>query len=491
MAERMQERQTAEYPAVLPEGDAAPSPVKKPKHRMLATTKKAHIFCACVLVFMLVQWCIFFLYGTFNSILLAFQHYDPATETQVFYPGQQLFKNFGDFLTDLFSSSRPLGRYFLNGMVYHLTGLVCLPISLIFAFIIYKDMLAAGFMKVVLFIPSIISTMVIALLFKTFMTQGLLGVWTNLLSKPYDQFLSPIADDTKVFLTLVLYQFFFGLPGSLLINIGTMSRTPKELVEFGEMEGMSYFQEFWYITLPLMFPVLQIYCLGMFTGFFTAQGPLYAIYGDWTLALAAYNCGPGNVNKAIRRAGGQASSFWDIYPYLPRETRGYVPSFIAATYVYTFHYQHDLQPAETNLPLATDTVMIHRPMHLDQVASSLEIPKEVLRSLNPQYKLDIIPASTKAYPLTLPLADITRYIDNEAAILAKDTVYLAQYLQPSRTEPDKQVFALDSFTYRVKSGDTLSGIAKKHHVTVAQLMKWNNLKSANRLRVGQRLEIYR
>lgn len=217
---------------------------------------------------------------------------------------------------------------------------------------------------------------------------------------------------------------------------------------------------------------------------------LYDIYGDWTLALAAYNCGPGNVNKAIRRAGGEAASFWDIYPYLPRETRGYVPSFIAATYVYTFHFQHDLQPAALDLPLATDTVMISRPMHLDQVASSLEIPKEVLRSLNPQYKLDIIPATTKSYPLTLPLADITRYIDNEEAILAKDTIYMAQYLQTSRTDPNKQVFALDSFTYRVKSGDTLSTIAKKHHVTVAQLMKWNNLKSANRLRVGQRLEIY-
>lgn len=218
---------------------------------------------------------------------------------------------------------------------------------------------------------------------------------------------------------------------------------------------------------------------------------LYDIYGDWTLALAAYNCGPGNVNKAIRRAGGEAASFWDIYPYLPRETRGYVPSFIAATYVYTFHFQHDLRPAALDLPLATDTVMINRPMHLDQVASSLEIPKEVLRSLNPQYKLDIIPATTKSYPLTLPLADITRYIDNEEAILAKDTVYMAQYLQKSHTDPNKQVFALDSFTYRVKSGDTLSTIAKKHHVTVAQLMKWNNLKSANRLRVGQRLEIYR
>ena len=218
---------------------------------------------------------------------------------------------------------------------------------------------------------------------------------------------------------------------------------------------------------------------------------LYAIYGDWTLALAAYNCGPGNVNKAIRRAGTNVTSFWDIYPYLPRETRGYVPSFMAATYVYTFHFQHDLQPAEHNLPLATDTVTIRRPMHLDQVASSLDIPKEVLRSLNPQYKQDIIPATSKSYPLTLPLADITRYIDNEETILAKDTVYLAQYLRPSRTEPARQTIALDSFTYRVKSGDTLSGIAKKHHVTVAQLMKWNNLKSANRLRVGQTLEIYR
>lgn len=260
--------------------DGRPTVGRKKKHKMLATTKKAHIFCACVLAFMLVQWCIFFLYGNFNSILLAFQHFDPESEAQVFYPVGEMFTNFGNFVTDLFTPARPLGKYFLNGMVYHLTGLVCLPLSLIFAFVIYKEFKAAGFMKVILFIPSIVSAMVIALLFKTFMTQGLLGVWTNLLGKPYDDFLSPLADESKVFLTLILYQFFFGLPGSLLINIGTMSRTPKELIEFGEMEGMSYFQEFRYITLPLMFPVLQIYCLGMFTGFFTAQGPLYAIYGD-------------------------------------------------------------------------------------------------------------------------------------------------------------------------------------------------------------------
>lgn len=255
-------------------------PVKENKHKMLATTKKAHIFCICVLAFMLVQWVIFFVYGNINSILLAFQFFDPATETQVFYGGKEIFTNFVNFIKDLFSGEASLGKYFLTGMVYHLTGLICLPISLIFSFIIYKKMPATGVMKIVLFIPSIISSMVIALLFKIFMREGLLGLWTNVLHKPYDQFLTPLADDSKVFGTLLLYQFFFGLPGSLLINLGSMSRTPEELVEYGRLEGFSYFQEFVHLTLPLMFPVLQIYCLGMFVGFFTAQGPLYAIYGD-------------------------------------------------------------------------------------------------------------------------------------------------------------------------------------------------------------------
>lgn len=255
-------------------------PVPKKKHKMLATTKKAHIFCICVLAFMLVQWCIFFLYGNLNSVLLAFEYFDPSTQTQVFYSSKDIFTNFTTFLGDLFSSSRPLGRYFVTGMIYHLTGLVCLPVSLIFAFIIYKKLPVSGVMKVILFVPSIVSSMVIALLFKTFMREGLLGLWTNVMHKPYDQFLSPLADDSKVFGTLLLYQFFFGLPGSLLINIGSMSRTPEELVEYGRLEGFSLFQEFVHLTLPLMFPVLQIYCLGMFTGFFTAQGPLYAIYGD-------------------------------------------------------------------------------------------------------------------------------------------------------------------------------------------------------------------
>ena len=260
-------------------GEALP-PVKQQKHKMLATTKKAHIFCICVLAFMLVQWLIFFVYGNINSILLAFQFFDPSTESQVFYGGKEIFTNFVSFIKDLFSGEASLGRYFLTGMVYHLTGLVCLPISLIFAFIIYKKMPATNVMKIVLFIPSIISTMVIALLFKIFMREGLLGFWTNVMHRPYDQFLTTLADDSKVFGTLLLYQFFFGLPGSLLINLGSMSRTPEELVEYGKLEGFSYFQEFVHLTLPLMFPVLQVYCLGMFVGFFTAQGPLYAIYGD-------------------------------------------------------------------------------------------------------------------------------------------------------------------------------------------------------------------
>lgn len=266
--------------AILAAQSGGEPPVKQKKHKMLATTKKAHIFCICVLAFMLVQWLLIFVYGNLNSVLLAFQHYDAASDTQIFYAGKDIFKNFGDFLGDLFSSENDLGGYFLTGVVYHLTGLVSLPISLVFAFVIYKKMPASGFMKIVLFVPSVISSMVIALLFKTMMLQGMRGLWTNVLGRPYNEFVSPLADNSKAFGTLLLYQFFFALPGSLLINIGTMSRTPEELVEYGRLEGFSYLQEFIHLTLPLMFPVLQIYCLGMFTGFFTAQGPLYAIYGD-------------------------------------------------------------------------------------------------------------------------------------------------------------------------------------------------------------------
>ncbi len=218
---------------------------------------------------------------------------------------------------------------------------------------------------------------------------------------------------------------------------------------------------------------------------------LYDMFGDWTLAIAAYNCGPGNVTKAIRRAGGNTNNFWEIYHYLPRETRGYIPSFIAATYAYTFHRQHDIEPAEAPLPLATDTIMVSRLMHFRQIESTIDTPVEVIRRLNPQYKADIVPAIGKSYSLTLPMSDISLYLENEPQIQAKDTAYLAEYLKPSNIDKTKKEFSIESFTYKVKSGDTLSAIASRNGVTVSQIKKWNNIKNADKLRIGQKLEIYR
>ncbi len=218
---------------------------------------------------------------------------------------------------------------------------------------------------------------------------------------------------------------------------------------------------------------------------------MYRIFGDWTLALAAYNCGPGNINKAIKRAGGN-TDFWEIYQFLPRETRNYVPIFIAMTYAFNFHNQHDIEPKEISSPFETDTVMVNRLMHLEQVSSTLDIPLDVLQTLNPQYKLDIIPASEqKSYALKLPRNEVPSFLVNERLIMSKDTTYLAQYLSPSKSGDGKMEFNIESTTYVVKRGDTLGGIAQRHNVTVSQLMKWNNIKSTKSvIRPGQRLEIF-
>lgn len=211
---------------------------------------------------------------------------------------------------------------------------------------------------------------------------------------------------------------------------------------------------------------------------------LYAIFGDWSLAIAAYNCGPGNVSKAIARSGGK--SFWEIYDYLPRETRGYLPAFIGATYAYNYHRQHGIEPAETPIPLAVDTVRVNRVLHFGQIASTIDVPLETLRLLNPQYRLDIVPASTKPYTLLLPQRNIAQYIEHEAEIMAKDSLYLKEYLDPVNL--DKKRLERASTVYRIKNGDTLGGIARRHGVTVGQLMRWNGLKS-DRIRAGQRLRI--
>ena len=216
---------------------------------------------------------------------------------------------------------------------------------------------------------------------------------------------------------------------------------------------------------------------------------LYKTYGDWTLALAAYNCGPGNVNKAMRRAGADAKSFWDIYPWLPAETRGYVPSFIAITYAYNFHKQHGIEIPERVLPLAVDTVSVQRLVHLDQVATTLDIPIDMLRALNPQYIKDIVPALDTPYPIVLPQTHLTSYIGRNEEIHLKDSVYLAEYLNPANINATRAILTATGTTHRVKSGETLGHIAIKYGVTVSQIMRWNNLKNSNRLSIGQRLEI--
>lgn len=221
---------------------------------------------------------------------------------------------------------------------------------------------------------------------------------------------------------------------------------------------------------------------------------LHRMYGDWTLAIAAYNCGPGNVNKAIERAGNNVKTFWDIYPYLPKETRGYIPAFVGATYAYTYHKQHGIDFVSPPLPVSTDTVSVCKMTHFGQICSELDIPIETLRALNPQYKEDIIPAVEKRYSLRLPQYDVTRYLAAEQNIMAKDSVFLAKYInQPAETVA-KQVAAAsvpNVTRYKVKNGDTLGAIARKHKVTVNELVKWNKLKNANSLKLGQTLEIRR
>lgn len=219
---------------------------------------------------------------------------------------------------------------------------------------------------------------------------------------------------------------------------------------------------------------------------------MYDMYGDWTLAIASYNCGPGNVNKAIIRAGGDpkryTGSFWDVYAGLPRETRSYVPLFMGATYAFAYHRAHGIELPTPPLPLAVDTVMITRPLHLEQVSSTIDISLELLQMLNPEYQLSIIPATTKAYPLTLPTERISEFVINQDSIFAKDSIYLGEYIIHANLEK-KRNEAPPATYHVVKKGDTLGGIAKKYGRTVKQLMTWNGLKNANSLRIGQKIRV--
>ena len=218
---------------------------------------------------------------------------------------------------------------------------------------------------------------------------------------------------------------------------------------------------------------------------------LYAIFQDWNLVIAAYNCGPGNVNKAIHRAGGKRD-FWSIYPYLPSETRGYLPIFIAASYAMNYAEAHGICPAIPLATMASDTIVTTQRQHLKQIADNIDIPLAELRRLNPQYPRDIIPGG-KAYAICLPIEKAGLYIDKQDTILA----YQAKELIHNRRDEIELLhrtsvnggYSINGVTYyKIKEGDTLGGIAKKFRVSVKQLKAWNGLKS-DMIRAGKTLKI--
>ncbi|PID69112.1 MAG: lytic transglycosylase [Flavobacteriales bacterium] len=213
---------------------------------------------------------------------------------------------------------------------------------------------------------------------------------------------------------------------------------------------------------------------------------LYTIFGDWDLALAAYNSGPGNVSKAIRRSGGKRN-YWNIRHNLPRETAGYLPAFYATYYLFEYAEEHGLKPTENILRrFETDTVVVKRQISFEQINKVLNTNDELLEFLNPQYKLNIIPyIKDKKYTLRLPKDIIGKFTSNEKAIYA--------YAEADDAKREKQLPALttspERIRYRVRKGDYLGRIAKRYGVSVSKLKRWNGLRT-NRLRIGQRLTIY-
>ena len=245
---------------------------------------------------------------------------------------------------------------------------------------------------------------------------------------------------------------------------------------------------------------------------------LYKIFDDWSLVIAAYNCGPDKVNKAIHRAKGSAD-YWNIYPYLPKETRGYVPAFIAANYIMNYYCDHNICPMVTELPTKTDTVVVNKDVHFEQIAQVLNINIEHLRNLNPQYRRDIINGLNKPMAVRLPASLIGSFIDNEDSIysykpeellLKRDVVEVNQETPTisrsrsySRSRSTSTRSSSKSRSSRgkkgknkrggnksvtIKSGDTLSEIAARNHTTVKKLRKLNKI-SGNNIRAGKKIKV--
>lgn len=219
---------------------------------------------------------------------------------------------------------------------------------------------------------------------------------------------------------------------------------------------------------------------------------LYEMFGNWELAIAAYNCGPGNVNKAIKRSGGK-TDFWKIYRWLPKETRGYLPGFIAANYIMTFYEDHGICPMEPNIPVATDTIHINKNLHFKQIVDVCGADIEEIRALNPQFIKDVIPGENETYVLRLRNEMITRFVENEDSIYKHNAevhfpqVNVEKMLKEAKKNDDG---AGNLIRHKIKNGETLGKIAIKYHVTVKQIMRWNNMRNT-KIRAGKYLKIYK
>lgn len=247
---------------------------------------------------------------------------------------------------------------------------------------------------------------------------------------------------------------------------------------------------------------------------------LYRIFGDWNLVIAAYNCGPDKLTQAIHRAGG-SKDYWKIYPYLPRETRGYVPAFIAANYIMNYYCEHNICPMTTDLPAKTDTILVSRDVHFKQIAQVLNVDEELVRSLNPQYRKDIVIGYTKPSTLRLPVDKINSFIDQEDSVYAynadvlltkRSEVEVAQEVPSyssgrtsasssrksysrSKSKRSRRKSSRSSRRRRsssksvtVRGGDTLSEIAARNNTTVKKLKKLNGLKG-NNIRKGKKIRV--
>lgn len=233
---------------------------------------------------------------------------------------------------------------------------------------------------------------------------------------------------------------------------------------------------------------------------------LYKIFGDWSLVIAAYNCGPENINKAIHRANGEAD-YWKIYPYLPRETRGYVPAFIAANYVMNYYCEHNICPMRTQLPAKTDTIIVSRDVHLKQIAEVCGVDIDELRSLNPQYRRDIVNGSNKPSVIRMPATMTNTFIANEDSIYnyQAETLFTRRSLvevdnsskvsSSSKSSSSKKSSSRKKRTRRsrsksvtIRKGDTLSEIAERNNTTVSKLRRLNNIKG-NNIRAGKKIRV--